>query len=81
MKKERIQAIQRSEWKHFTIMELKEWKCACFTSEEKTCKTIWMGEFLRDGSVLSLLCLFSYQGKVNILENEWIRRCDLGNNP
>ena len=33
-------------------------------------KPFGMGEFLRDGSVSSSLCLFSYQGKVNILENE-----------
>ena len=30
------QAIQRGEWKRFTVMELKERKCARFTSEEKT---------------------------------------------
>ena len=50
--KERSQAIQHGEWKHFTctITVLKERKCACFTSEEKTCETIRKGEFLRDGS-------------------------------
>ena len=31
-------------WRHFTITELKEQKCARFTSEEKTHKTIRMGE-------------------------------------
>ena len=36
--------IRRSEWRHFTIRELKERKCARFTSEEKTYKTIRMGE-------------------------------------
>ena len=60
-------------------MELKEQKCAHFTSEEKIHKTIWTGEFLKDGSVSSSLCPFSYQGKVNILENEWICRYNLAN--
>ena len=31
-----MQAIQRSKWKRFTVTELKERKCACFISEEKT---------------------------------------------
>ena len=40
-------------------------------------ETFWIGEYLRDGSVSSSLCLSSYQGKVNILENEWIHCRDL----
>ena len=63
---ERNQAIWRGEWKHYTITESNERKCARFTSEEKTHETIWMGEFPKDGSVSSSLCPFSYQGKVNI---------------
>ena len=38
---------------------IKERKCACFTSEEKTHKTIWIGEFLRDGSVTFKLICFA----------------------
>ena len=61
--------IRRGEWKHFTIVSTVErMNCARFTSEEKTQETIWMEELLRDGSVSSSLCPFSYQGKVNILE-------------
>ena len=44
--------------------------CSLHFTEEKTHETIRMGEFLRHGSVSSSLCLFSYQGKVNILGNE-----------
>ena len=39
-RKKCIQAFRCTEWKHFTIMELNEWKCACYTSEEKTQETI-----------------------------------------
>ena len=34
----------------------------------------WVNNWKIHGSVSSLLCPLSYQGKVNILENEWIRR-------
>ena len=37
----------------------------------------WVNNWTIHGSASSLLCPFSYQGKVNILENEWIRRRDL----
>ena len=37
----------------------------------------WVNNWKIHGSASSLLCPFSYQGKVNILENEWIRRRDL----
>ena len=43
-RKKWIQAIRRGEWRHFTITELKERKCARFTSEEKTPETIRMGK-------------------------------------
>ena len=59
---ERNQAIWRGEWKHYTIADSNERKCARLTSEEKTHETIWMGEFPKDGSVSSSLCPFSYQG-------------------
>ena len=42
-RKKWIQVIWRGEWQHFNITELKERKCACFTSEEKTHETIRMG--------------------------------------
>ena len=41
------------EWKHFTIAELKERKCARLTADERTHETMWMGQYLRDGSVSS----------------------------
>ena len=31
-----MQAIQRDEWKRYTVTELREQKCARFTLEEKT---------------------------------------------
>ena len=34
----------------------------------------WVNNWKIHGSDSSLLCPLSYQGKVNILENEWIRR-------
>ena len=37
----------------------------------------WVNNWKIHGSASSLLCPFSYQGKVNILGNEWIRRRDL----
>ena len=37
---ERNQVIWRGEWKHYTITESNERKCARFTSEEKTHETI-----------------------------------------
>ena len=52
-------------------MELKEQKCAHFTSEEKIHKTIWRGEFLGDGSVfkLTLSILLPRKGKHS---REWV---------
>ena len=40
----KVDYLRRFEWRHVTITELKERKCAGFTSEEKTHETIRMGE-------------------------------------